>query len=114
MSYARFGWDGSDVYVFEHVGGFIQCCACWLNEVEDGDIFPESTNLKTPREALAHLEEHVSAGHCVPSKTFEQIREEYANSMDTPIEPYVEDPEVANRRRNRLRELFEMKDEKSE
>jgi hypothetical protein len=26
MSYARFGWEDSDVYVYEHVGGYIECC----------------------------------------------------------------------------------------
>jgi len=30
MSYARFGWDGSDVYVFMHVSGHLECCACIL------------------------------------------------------------------------------------
>lgn len=36
MSYARFGADGSDVYVFlsvgnaEHPGGWLECCSCRL------------------------------------------------------------------------------------
>lgn len=106
MSYARFGWEGSDVYVFEHAGGFIQCCACFLNEIEDGEYFPDSANFKTPREALVHLDAHVAAGHCVPADTFERMREEYKDCMDAPIEPYVTPPEVRERQLARMKELF--------
>jgi hypothetical protein len=104
MSYARFGWDGSDVYVYEHVGGFIECCGCSLAKDEDGGVFGFGyTHLKTPREALAHLDQHVATGDCVPMRTFERIRQEYAESMDTPIEPYVAPPEVQARRREKMR-----------
>jgi hypothetical protein len=113
MSYARFGWHGSDVYIYEHVSGFIECCGCSLAKDEDGGVFGFGyTHLKTPREALAHLDQHVASGDCVPMKTFERIRQEYAEAMDTPIEPYVTPPEVAERSRKRMRELFKMKEEK--
>lgn len=106
MSYARFGWDGSDVYVFEHVGGFIQCCGCLLTEPEDGEDFGFA-NFKTPREALAHLEEHVSAGHFVPSYTFGRMREDYKLVMDTPIEPYVTPPHIEARRREKMKKWLD-------
>jgi hypothetical protein len=106
MSYARFGWDGSDVYVFEHAGGFIQCCGCLLTEPEDGEDLGFA-NFKTPREALAHLEKHVSAGNCVPERTFERMREEYKDSMDTQIEPYVTPPEVEARRREKMKKWLD-------
>lgn len=88
MSYARFGWDDSDVYVFEHAGGFIQCCACALQPTEENDIFPGSVDLNTAREALAHLDQHMAAGHSVPAKTFERIREEHPD-LDKQIEKYA-------------------------
>jgi hypothetical protein len=102
MSYARFGWDGSDVYVFEHSGGFIQCCMCIFSEGDEN----WNTDLKTAREALAHLDAHVDAGHHVPARTFERMREEYKDCMDTPIEPYVTPPEVKERQRALMKELF--------
>jgi hypothetical protein len=88
VSYARFGWEGSDVYVFSHVSGGIQCCGCRLNESAMGpdDVFPPSWTTPTgtpfdrehpgagqPRaaydEMIAHLGEHLRAGHTVPTDT---------------------------------------------
>ncbi len=110
MSYARFGWDGSDVYVFEHTGGGIECCGCCLTDPAE-DTWFGSMNFKTPREALAHLEEHVAAGHCVPSDTFNRMREEYKDSMDTVIEAYETPPEVRERQRKLLRGMLGLDDE---
>lgn len=105
MSYARFGWDGSDVYIFEHVGGFIQCCGCTLTNPEDGEHFGFA-NLKTAREALTHLDEHVKAGDHVTPRTFERIREEHPD-LDAEIPPYVAPLEVGERFRELLRKSFE-------
>lgn len=55
MSYARFG-KHSDIYLFAHVGGYVQCCGCWL-----GDEW----NLHSAQEVVQHLEKHVKAGHQV-------------------------------------------------
>ena len=84
MSFERF--TSSDIYMFEHVGGFIQCCGCWfsgdwINEAVD---FPE---FKTPREALAHLDVHENAGHDIGGAR-RRIEKEYED-LDSPIEPYV-------------------------
>lgn len=87
MSYARFGWDGSDVYVYEHVSGFIECCGCNLVEPEDPDFMYGSAQLKTARLALEHLEEHVSAGQTVPADTFERIKADHPD-LDAEIPPY--------------------------
>lgn len=57
MSYCRFAWDGSDVYVFESDRGF-ECCGCHLR---DGSFLAE-----TPEEMIAHLAEHRRAGQFVP------------------------------------------------
>lgn len=68
MSYARFGAD-SDVYMYHHVGGFIDCCACSLNE-------GKRTLLNTRSEAISHLIKHKEAGHMVPEHTIERLQEE--------------------------------------
>lgn len=92
MSYARFGWDGSDVYVFLNVAGYFSCCGCQLIEreyVESKDYIlgfylkpineeeaskPES--FYSTKEIIDHLEEHKKAGHYVPDSCIERILEE--------------------------------------
>jgi hemerythrin-like domain-containing protein len=90
MSYARFGWEGSDVYIFEHVGGFIECCGCSMASVDEDDpnAFFGSARLNTAREALDHLEEHVKVGDNVPMKTFQRILADHPN-LDAQIKKYV-------------------------
>ena len=98
MSFERF--SSSDVYIYEHVGGFIECCGCLFSDW-DTEPFPQ---LKTPREALAHLDRHEEVGHDIGGAR-RRIEREYKD-LDAPIEPYVEDPEVTERRRARMREIF--------
>lgn len=83
MSFARF--SSSDIYMFEHVGGFIQCCGCSLADPRDGEIFGFA-DLKTPREALAHLDLHEEAGDDIGGAR-RRIEKEYPN-LDVEIEPY--------------------------
>ena len=103
MSYARFG-DNSDVYVFPHVGGGFECCACTLaplvksiftegctNNPLFGTITPckkcngtgcehcmlhGSTRLNTRSEMIAHLKDHIKAGHRVPKYAIETLEKE--------------------------------------
>jgi hypothetical protein len=65
MSLCRFGWSGSDVYVFYDVGGFINCCGCHIN---DGSFHAD-----TEQEMIAHLREHQKQGHHVPEDVFEEL-----------------------------------------
>lgn len=57
MSYCRFAWEGSDVYVFEGQSG-LECCGCKLSERGFGTSEPE--------EMIKHLALHRRAGHYVP------------------------------------------------
>ena len=97
MSFERF--SSSDVYIFEHVGGFIECCGCSLAKVEDGGIFG-FTNLKTPREALAHLGDHEAAGDDIGAARV-RIEKEYPD-LDITIEPYKQDPKVLEEIRQKI------------
>jgi hypothetical protein len=56
MSYCRF--SHADVYVFLAVGGYLECCACRLDE---NNWTHASTDAM-----VAHLREHIAAGHVVP------------------------------------------------
>lgn len=73
MSYARFGWDDSDVYVYLDVNGSLCCCACALNWQGDDGVFPASRYLDTTASMVAHLREHEAAGHEVPGDTFSDL-----------------------------------------
>ena len=61
MSYARFG-ESSNVYVYAHYRGFIECCGCSLSDTWDYHS----------RQAIVdHMQEHVTAGHMVPAYLLE-------------------------------------------
>jgi hypothetical protein len=107
MSFERF--SSSDVYIFEHVGGFIQCCGCWLDGGNFGLSVEENENswsvdLKTPREALAHLDRHEKAGHDIGGAR-RRIEKKYED-LDAPIEPYVRTLDEEARNRERFKKLF--------
>lgn len=125
MSFERF--SSSDVYIFEHVGGYIQCCGCSLNyqksllrpneekiadylaksDSEDGDFDFDMINLKTPREALAHLEEHVALGDDIGAAK-QRILSEYPD-LDVKIQPYKRDPSSTARMQQKLRDAWNSK-----
>jgi hypothetical protein len=87
MSYARFG-NGSDVYVFTSSRA-LECCGCILQHrewVDDpshaflkGYFKAVGTIIQTEFDSnegmIAHLEQHVAAGHDVPDYTFERLRD---------------------------------------
>jgi len=62
MSWARFSAD-SDVYVYEDVAGYINCCGCSLED-------PRETNFTEAAPLKAHLDRHVAAGHKVPARVW--------------------------------------------
>lgn len=84
MSYARWGWDGSNVYVFDSARGGLECCACLLNEPEapwrEGDpVFPDSFITVKVDEMAGHLQRHRDAGHTVPDSVEPAIRADFPN-----------------------------------
>lgn len=101
MSYARFGHDGSDVYVFTttvtnepHVEA-LDCCGCQLDE---GVLLKEPwvdvlgithTHIYkgfkgyTSGQMIEHLKEHRKAGHHVPQETIDDILADYPDLNKT-------------------------------
>ena len=74
MSYCRFGKD-SDVYMYaDSLTGSITCCACQLNPISDGLWFGSQTFDHIG--ALAHLQEHIEAGHLVPEYAIKRLKKE--------------------------------------
>lgn len=70
MSYARIGWEGSDVYVFLSGRGYFDCCGCSLSS--GWSSYPNTDAI------LAHLREHRDAGHCVVEDTLREIENDRA------------------------------------
>jgi hypothetical protein len=69
VSYCRF--LEADAYIFEHVGGFWQCCDCALSTEEWG-----SADFNTREELLAHIDKHRQAGHYIPDNVDKRLHEE--------------------------------------
>jgi len=65
MAYARF--SHSDVYVYAHVGGHLECCGCRL-----GDQW----EFHSTDDMIAHLDAHRAAGHSVPPGIDDALRED--------------------------------------
>lgn len=86
MSYARWGCDGSDVYVYHgrnsDGSAVYVCCRCKvLNLPPDGrgsDGERADVMLDTPAAMLEHLVVHRAAGDCVPEYTLERLRGDVA------------------------------------
>ena len=96
MSYVRFGVDGSQVYVYPDVAGYVRCCGCGLTkrlpDRSDEELAALWVPLGMDREAwgrkrwepdfhttdldamLAHLAEHRQAGHRVPDWVDDDLR----------------------------------------
>jgi hypothetical protein len=72
MAYSRF--TDSDIYIYSHVGGWIECAACWLNEGSDEySLFSMSEEIKDDGHLIAHIREHIKAGHDMPEGLLEEI-----------------------------------------
>jgi len=71
MAYSRF-FD-SDIYIYAHVEGYIECCACWLNERLDTNLFGLSEKITNDEQLEAHLDEHLLAGHDIPNNLLKEI-----------------------------------------
>lgn len=71
MAYSRF-FD-SDIYIYSHVGGYIECCACWLNEKLHGSLFGLSEKITNDDQLREHLDQHAQAGHEMPEGLLDEI-----------------------------------------
>jgi hypothetical protein len=65
MAYSRF-FD-SDIYIYAHVGGYIECCACWLNEnLDEYSLFGLSEKITNDDQLIEHIRQHRQLGHNIP------------------------------------------------
>lgn len=70
MSYCRKNGEDSDVYLFLHVGGWLECCGCNLDPEHPHYIAFSRI------EMIKHLGEHRKQGDKVPERAFDRLRRE--------------------------------------
>jgi len=80
MSFARMGWDGSDVYVYQMEDEYV-CHWCSMRK-DDGNFTCQSSLTM-----VSHLRAHMHRGETVPGHTIEQL----LLCKSPPIDP-EEDP----------------------
>jgi hypothetical protein len=77
VSYVRWSsvghpWDyDSDLYIFDSVDGTV-CCACGLI-LDDRSWLGDQNGDMTHPETVAHVREHITAGHRVPDFVIERL-----------------------------------------
>lgn len=98
MSYARFAWDNSDVYIFATYDGTIECCGCHIN---DG----ASITRDGPEGMLDHVKSHREFGDTVPSYVDERLEWEIAHPGEEYRTEVVESVEEIMAEVNRMQTL---------
>ena len=72
MAYTRF--SNSDIYIYSHIDGYIECCACWLNENKDEySLFLDNVKIYDDLELARHLKKHAAQGHEMPINLLQEI-----------------------------------------
>lgn len=78
MSYVRWSsvghpWDyDSDLYIYDDTGGGTTCCGCLFQDDDRSWNGDQDGNLAHP-ETVAHVREHIAAGHQVPDFVIERL-----------------------------------------
>ena len=75
MSYCGFD-DDSDVYLYEHIDGFFECCSCRLQKFEKSSAMHKSKKMTNLHEVLVHLMKHKKKGYKVPNYAFKRALDE--------------------------------------
>lgn len=68
--------EKSDVYLFEHYFGYLDCCGCKLNKSTNYEDIGKSSSTKSRSEMIEHLKEHIRVGHTVPAHVIPMLEKE--------------------------------------
>ncbi len=72
MAYSRF--TNSDIYIYSHIDGYIECCACWLNDSQDEySLFLNNVQIDNDMDLARHLKAHAKLGHDMPDNLLQDI-----------------------------------------
>ena len=64
MAYSRFA--DSDMYIYPHVDGHIECASCFLNIPKDEYMLFKSEHILDDETLLMHILQHRISGHNIP------------------------------------------------
>jgi hypothetical protein len=64
MAYSRF--SNSDIYIYPHVDGHIECAGCFLNIPTDEYTLFKSEHIHDDETLLMHIVRHRISGHNIP------------------------------------------------
>ena len=64
MAYSRFA--DSDIYIYPHVEGHIECAGCFLNISPDENTIFKSEHILDDETLLMHILQHRISGHNIP------------------------------------------------
>ena len=107
MSYARWGWDASDVYVFEAIDYMIECCGCDFTTVKLDKPYTDMFGIEhthstssffadTRGKMVEHLHNHIEKGDCVPQACIDDLVKAYPNADQTIKDFYLNQAKDAN------------------
>ena len=72
MAYTRF--SDSDLYIYPHIDGYIECCGCWLNDDHDGySLFLNNVKIYNDMDLARHIKAHANLGHDMPEGLLQEI-----------------------------------------
>ena len=71
MAYSRF--TDSDIYIYPHVDGHIECAGCFLNIPTDEYTLFKSECILDDETLLMHILQHRISGHNIPEGLEEEI-----------------------------------------
>jgi len=80
MSYCRF--HENDAYIYMHVNGYLECCACRLTPRYGGSGWYGDFTTTKISEMLNHIKEHRDAGQHIKQYTDERLLREQARDGD--------------------------------
>lgn len=96
MSFARFS-ETSDVYIYSHYLGYIECCGCVLFGSFEADSL---------QEILDHISEHRVAGHKIP-EGLEEFMKTNVSAEDFAVSNIEDKPKIDDGIKPEWRELME-------
>jgi len=65
----------SDIYLYRSVFGLYVCSGCLLNKGKE-------ITFSSPEKVIDHLNEHINAGHHIPKRVFDRLKQDKEMNND--------------------------------
>jgi hypothetical protein len=81
MAYCRFDAK-SDLYLYHHIDGYWECCACRLTKKTGNPPWYRSVRFTSLQAVWAHFADHIAHGHEVPPRALKRVAQEVRKQGD--------------------------------